>query len=89
LSDADPGVRAIAARLLHMGRVSAAASSLRQALATETDAGAALEMARALLVTGAQDANAAIIAAAARFSTRFLRDRDRARQRASDARGPW
>ena len=49
LSHADPTVRAIAARVLGIGRVRGAVSSLRSALEKESDDAAAAELVRALL----------------------------------------
>jgi TonB family protein len=49
LSDADPTVRAVAARVLGIGRVRGAISNLRSALEGEADEAAAAELVRALL----------------------------------------
>jgi TonB family protein len=67
LSNADPHVRATAARLLHVGGAAGAVPQLRSAIVAESDPAAAMEMARPLLAMGAASDDAALLEVAKRI----------------------
>ncbi len=67
LANPDPHVRATAARLLGVSAAASAVPRLRQAIATETDPAAALEMAMPLLSLGSAVDDASLLDAAKRI----------------------
>jgi len=69
LSHSSPQVRAAAARLLLVSGNTDAIPALHQMLETDTDPGAALEAARALLIMATGSTEAAVVAAAQRLKT--------------------
>lgn len=67
LAHSDPQTRAAAARLLHVAGAASAIPELQQALAKESDEGAALEAARALITLAGVDADPSVFDAARRL----------------------
>jgi TonB family protein len=74
LRDPSPQVRAVAARVAHVGFVKGLAGALRQVLSTETDAEAAREQIRALAALGPPAEDSHLMSAAVRFGGRLDSD---------------
>jgi TonB family protein len=74
LRDPAPEVRAVAARVAHVGFVKGLAGALRQVLSTENDAEAAREEIRALAAFGPPAEDSHLMKAAARFAGRLDSD---------------
>lgn len=72
LRDADPHVRATAARMLHVSTVRSALPALTEALAKESDLSVAREIAKGMIALGAANEDEAVLKAARKLSCNSL-----------------